>query len=216
MKIAHISDLHWRGSSRHEEYTKAFTKLFDQLKADKPDLIVCTGDIFHTKTQGISPEVVSKMVWMFQELFAIAPVRVCLGNHDGNLANAARQDAISPIIQAFNAAPKIILYKDSGNFVDPLFPQINWSVFSCFDKDGWANVQPDPDKINIALFHGSIIGCQTDGGFKMIGGEESVSFFTEYDYALLGDIHKFQMLSERKADDGKDKGWIAYPGSMIQ
>jgi len=216
MKIAHISDIHWRGSSRHEEYTKSFSKLFEELRQEKPDIIVCTGDIFHTKTQGISPEVVSKMVWMFQELFAIAPVRTILGNHDGNLANAARQDSITPIIQAFNAAPKMLLFKDSGNFIDPLFPEINWSVFSCFDKDGWANVQPDPNKINIAMFHGSIIGCQTDGGFKMIGGEESVSFFTEYDFAMLGDIHKFQFLSERQADDGKDKGWIAYPGSMIQ
>lgn len=215
-KIAQISDIHWRGSIRHEEYTRAFNKLFAQLREEKPDMIVCTGDIFHTKTQGISPEVVSKMVWMFQELMAIAPVRTILGNHDGNLANNARQDVISPIIQAINGSPRLNLYKESGNFDDVLFPEINWCVFSCFDKDNWTKIQPSTDKINIALYHGSIIGCQTDGGFQMMGGEESASFFHGYDFALMGDIHKFQFLSERQASDGKDKPWMAYPGSMIQ
>lgn len=216
MKIAQISDIHWRGTIRHEEYTRAFVKLFENLREEKPDLIVCTGDIYHTKTQGISPEVVEKMVWMFQELYKIAPVRTILGNHDGNLANNSRQDVISPIFQAINASPKMELYKESGNYHDKLFPEINWCVFSCFDKDGWSKVHPDPEKINIALYHGSIIGCKTDQGFQMMGGEESVSFFHEYDYVLMGDIHKYQFMSERKSDTGEDKAWMAYPGSLIQ
>lgn len=216
IKIAQISDIHWRGSSRHAEYTKAFQKLFDMLRAEQPDIIVCTGDIFHTKTQGISPEIVERMVWMFQELLKIAPVRSILGNHDGNLANNSRQDAISPIIKAIDAAPRMMLYKDSGNFVDPLFSDINWVNYSCFDKDGWKNCSPDASKINIALFHGSIVGCQTDGGFRMMGGEESVNTFHDYDYVLMGDIHKAQFLSERRSDDGTDKPWIGYPGSLIQ
>jgi len=216
IRIAQISDIHWRGTARHEEYTRSFTKLFENLREEKPDMIVCTGDIFHTKTQGISPEVVMKMVWMFQELYAIAPVRVILGNHDGNLANNSRQDVITPIMKAINADPNLVLFKDSGTYQDVLFPDINWCVFSCFDKDGWADVHPEPDKINIALYHGSIIGCQTDGGYRMMGGEESISYFQDYDYVLMGDIHKVQFMSERQASDGKDKAWIAYPGSLIQ
>lgn len=216
LKIAQISDIHWRGSTRHEEYTRAFTKLFDMLKEEEPDIIVCTGDIFHTKTQGISPEIVSKMVWMFQELLKIAPVRSILGNHDGNLANNSRQDVITPIIQALNSAPMMQLYKESGNFPDEIYPELQWCNYSCFDTAGWAKCSPDPDKINIALFHGSIIGCQTDGGFRMMGGEESVNTFNSYDYVLMGDIHKMQYLSDRRSDDGTDKPWIGYPGSLIQ
>lgn len=215
-KIAQISDIHWRGSTRHAEYTRAFTKLFELLREEKPDMIVCTGDIFHTKTQGISPEIMEKMVWMFQELLKIAPVRSILGNHDGNLANSSRQDAISPIVKAINAAPQFYLFKDSGNFSDELFPDINWVNYSCFDKEGWSKCSADPNKINIALFHGSIIGCQTDGGFRLQGGEESVNTFHDYDYVLMGDIHKAQFLSERRSDDGTDKPWIGYPGSLIQ
>lgn len=216
LKIAQISDIHWRGSSRHEEYSRAFSKLFDMLREENPDMIVCTGDIFHTKTQGISPEVVERMVWMFQELLKIAPVRSILGNHDGNLANNSRQDAITPLVGAINSAPMLKLYKDSGNFVDEMFPEIQWCNFSCFDKEGWSKCSPNPDKISIALFHGSIIGCQTDGGFRMMGGEESVNTFNEYDYVLMGDIHKTQYLSDRRSDDGTDKPWIGYPGSLIQ
>lgn len=216
MKIAHISDIHWRSTTRHEEYTRAFNKLFEDLKNEKPDLIVCTGDIYHTKTQGITPEVVDKMVWMFCNLYEIAPIRVILGNHDGNLANSARQDAISPIFQAINRSDIATLYKYSGCYEDPKFPEINWCVFSPFDKENWNIVSPREDKINIALYHGAIIGCKSDNGHQMTGCDESVSFFQEYDYVLMGDIHKFQFMSERQSDTGEDKPWIGYPGSLIQ
>lgn len=216
IKIAQISDIHWRGSTRHEEYTRAFSKLYEMLREEAPDIIVCTGDIFHTKTQGISPEIMERMVWMFQELLKIAPVRTILGNHDGNLANSSRQDVITPIVHAINSAPMLNLYKESGNFVDEIYPEIQWANYSCFDKEGWAKCSADPNKINIALFHGSIIGCQTDGGFRMMGGEESVNTFHDYDYVLMGDIHKTQFLSDRRSDDGTDKPWIGYPGSLIQ
>ena len=216
IKIVQISDIHWRSTVRHEEYTRAFTKLFETLKEEKPDLIVCTGDIYHTKTQGISPEVVEKMAWMFRGLYEIAPVRTILGNHDGNLANSVRQDSISPIFQAINRPESATLYKQSGCYLYQKFPEINWCVFSCFDKEGWENIHPVDDKINIALYHGPIIGCQSDSGYKMMGGEENVSFFIGYDYVLMGDIHKSQYMSERKSDDGTDKPWMAYPGSLVQ
>lgn len=217
IKICQISDIHWRGSTRHEEYTKAFEQLFKQLKEEEvpPNLIVCTGDIFHTKTQGITPEVIDKITWMFRELLKIAPVRVILGNHDGNLANAARQDAISPILKAMNEE-HILLFKESGTFVDPIYDEIAWSAFSCFDKENWNKALPMKDKINIGLYHGSIVGCLTDTGHRMTTGEENISRFVEYDFVMMGDIHKTQFMADRADKDGIDKPWIAYPGSMIQ
>ena len=55
MKIIHIADIHFRGLSRHEEYRRAFTNFFEQIKVLKPDVIYVGGDIVHSKTQGISP-----------------------------------------------------------------------------------------------------------------------------------------------------------------
>lgn len=214
-KIAQISDIHWRGFQRHEEYTKVFENLFDSLKKTKPDIIVCTGDIFHTKTQGITPEVIEKISWMFEELASHADLYVVLGNHDGNLANDSRQDTISPIIKAMNR-PSIKLMKDSGNYEGP--NNINFGAYSCFDKESWNKVSVIPDKINVALFHGSVLNCIVDNGTTMSHGEVGIEFFDGWDFALLGDIHKTQFLAHR-AHDGLTrnlKPWIGYPGSMIQ
>ena len=209
-KFAFISDIHWRGITRHEEYTQAFNKLFNQLKTQvKPDYILCGGDIFHTKTQGITPEVIEKITWMFNELAVIAPVYSILGNHDGNLTNDNRQDTISPIVAAINN-PRIVLFKKSGNYILPN-TNINLCVLSCFDEAGWSTVQTDEDLINIALFHGSVRGCETDSDWVMTHGEAEISMFERFDFAFLGDIHKEQFLGLRDT-----KPWIGYPGSLIQ
>ena len=217
MKIAHISDIHWRGLTRHDEYTNIHNKLFTKLRELQPDIILCTGDIFHTKTQGISPEVVDKLVWSFRELARIAPFHTILGNHDGNLANESRQDVISPIIEAMKM-PRIRLYKQSG--VYPLTTSeghvINLCNFSCFDKEGWSKVKPVHGVTNIALYHGSLTGCLTDSDWVMSHGEEKVTIFDDYDFALLGDIHKQQFMAYRKDKYGTTKPNIGYPGSLIQ
>ena len=78
-KICHIADVHWRGLSRHEEYKNVFTKIFNEIRNEKVDAIVIAGDIVHTKTQGISPEVIDHLTWWFKSFAKIAPVYVTLG-----------------------------------------------------------------------------------------------------------------------------------------
>ena len=214
-RLCFLSDIHWRGITRHEEYTQAFTELYRQLQEEvKPDYILCGGDIFHTKTMGITPEVIDKITWMFNELASIAPVYSILGNHDGNLTNDNRQDTISPIVAAINN-PRINLFKKSGNhIIDETV--INLCVLSCFDEAGWKDVQTDHDLINIAMFHGSIRGCETDSDWVMTHGEAELSLFERFDFALLGDIHKNQFLAQRCDGEGVMKPWIGYPGSLIQ
>ena len=55
VRIIHLADIHYRGLSRHSEYRRAFTGMFDELRELKPDMIVVCGDIVHSKTQGITP-----------------------------------------------------------------------------------------------------------------------------------------------------------------
>ena len=78
MKIIHIADVHWRGLTRHEEYISAFTDLFEQARDLNPDGFVVAGDIVHSKTQGISPELIDCLNWWFTEMSSIAPVHVML------------------------------------------------------------------------------------------------------------------------------------------
>lgn len=216
-KIVQFSDVHWRGITRHEEYTNAFNNFFSQLREEvKPDYIIGTGDFFHTKTTGITPEVIDKMTWMFRELAEIAPLYLILGNHDGNLTNENRQDTISPIIAAMNNK-NITLFKQSVNHTIPN-TNINLCVLSCFDKDGWQSVSPKQDMVNVALFHGSVTGCEVDSDWVMSNGEVDRSMFEKYHFAMLGDIHRCQFLGHRPHSGiTRDlKPWIGYPGSFIQ
>ncbi len=204
MKILHIADVHWRGLSRHQEYVLAFKDLFRQAKKIKPDVIYVGGDIVHSKTQGISPELVENLVWWFNEMAKIAPTHVILGNHDGLIHNKDRQDAVTPIIEAINN-DRIFLYKDSGVYPTGI-PGFDWCVFSCFDEENWHKVKPSSN-ISIALYHGAVTGSLTDIDW-VLDGEVPVSFFDAFDFGLLGDIHKRQFLNE--------KSTVAYCGSTIQ
>jgi len=205
VKFAHISDIHWRSLKRHDEYKTVFRSLFDSLKKENPDIIFIGGDIVHSKTQGITPELIENLTWWFTELAKISPTHVILGNHDGLILNENRQDAITPIVEALNN-DNIFLYKKSGVYPIPN-TDMNWAVFSCFDQKNWDLVKPVKNQINIACFHGAVWGSKTDVDWEL-DGEVGLDFFDEYDFAFLGDIHKMQYLDSEKR--------VAYPGSTIQ
>ena len=211
MRLCHFSDTHWRGLSRHAEYKRAFSKMFADLRENvKPDAIVICGDIVHSKTQGISPELIDHLTWWFTTMATICDVHVILGNHDGNLMNTQRQDAISPIINAINN-PKINLYKKSG--VYSIRQGINLCVFSLFDEDGWADVRPVKGELNIAAYHGSVRGSMTDMGWAL-EADKGVEFFKDFDVCLLGDVHKRQFLDYREIEIEIDEDDIhMYPGA---
>ena len=209
MKFAHISDIHWRSLKRHEEYTIVFKKLLESLEIEKPDVIFIGGDIVHSKTQGITPELIDSLNWWFTSLAKVAPMHVILGNHDGLILNKDRQDAITPIVNALNN-DRIKLYKKSGVYplkLENSTQNFNWCVFSCFDEENWKNVKPVENEINIACFHGAVWGSKTDVDWEL-DGEVSLSFFDNFDFGFLGDIHKLQYLDKEKR--------VAYPGSTIQ
>ena len=195
MKFAHLADTHIRNLKYHKEYRVVFSQLYEKLKEEKVDYIVHCGDIAHTKTQ-ISPEFVEMCTDFFRGLADIAPTYLILGNHDGNLKNSSRQDALTPIVDALGHPNETSL---DNNFV--------LNVLSVFDRDNWQKPS-DNEHINIALYHGSISNCKTDLNWTMDHGEDELDIFKEFDYAMLGDIHKRQSLDKH--------GRIRYCGSTIQ
>ena len=203
MKIAHIADTHIKNLKYHEDYRACFEQMYQILHQQEVDYIVHCGDIAHTKTQ-ISPEFVEMASDFFSSLGSIAPTYIILGNHDGNLKNSSRQDAITPIIQALDN-PAIHLLKNAGEIV--VDDNLTLNVLSVFDRDNWTDPS-DPDKINIALYHGAISNCQTDAGWTMEHGEDNLTIFEEFDFAMLGDIHKRQFLDKEQR--------VYYAGSTIQ
>ena len=202
-RFAHISDTHIRNVKYQEEYKIVFKEIYESLEREQPDYIIHTGDIAHTKTQ-LSPEYFELCSSFLKSLADIAPTYIILGNHDGNLKNDNRQDAISPIIEALQH-DNLFLLKNSGE--TELTDKITLNVLSVFDRDNW--VKPsNKSKINIALYHGAIRGCKISDGFTLENGEDSINIFDEFDYAMLGDIHRRQKLDE--------EGRIWYAGSTVQ
>ena len=203
-KIAHISDVHIRNYRYHDVYEEVFESLYKKLREEKPDIIINTGDTCHTKLQ-ISPSFVDMTRRFFENLADIAPHHVILGNHDLNLRNPSKMDAISPIVSSLKN-PNLFLHKYSTEVV--VSPEITLNVLSVLDRENW--IKPtNEDKINIALFHGSVAGVKTDTGWVMEHGDIDISEFRPFDYVMLGDIHK----THQKLDD---EGRVCYPGSLIQ
>jgi len=162
------------------------------------------GDIVHSKTQGISPELIEILRWWLTSLAEIAPVHIILGNHDGLMLNEDRLDAITPIVKTLNN-PRVLLMKGTGVYPTGV-DGYNWCTFCCFDVKSWPNLTPPNEGVNLALYHGPVNGSLTDQDWEINGDSIKADFFKDYDFALLGDIHKRQFLTDT----------IAYPGSPIQ
>jgi DNA repair exonuclease SbcCD ATPase subunit len=141
---------------------------------------------------------------LIKSLADIAPTIMILGNHDGNLKNGDRQDAVTPIIEALQH-PNFTLLKNSGEYSPEA--GLTFNVLSVFDRDNWQ--KPSNSKaINIALYHGAIKGSLVGSDFSLDHGEDDISVFKDFDYAMLGDIHRTQSL------DLEDRVW--YAGSTVQ
>jgi DNA repair exonuclease SbcCD ATPase subunit/predicted phosphodiesterase len=204
VRLAHFGDTHIKNLKYHYEYRKVFEQAYEMLREQKVDYIIHCGDLAHTKTQ-LSPEYFELATEFLKNLADIAPTHIILGNHDGNLRNSSRQDAITPIVDALNH-PDLHLHKFSGEV--ELDNNITLNVLSVFDETNWTD-PTNTDRINIALYHGAVNNSRTDLGWIMDHGDHDVAVFDKFDYAFLGDIHKTnQCLNET--------GTIRYCGSTIQ
>jgi len=203
-KIAHISDTHVRNLKFHQEYREVFSQIYQTLREQGVDYIVHCGDLAHTKTQ-LSPEYFDLAADFLKNLADIAPTYIILGNHDGNLKNDNRQDAVSPIVQALQH-PRLHLLKNSGEV--HVTDDLCLNVLSIFDEEKWQDIS-DQNKINIALYHGAVFGVVTDTGYVLEHGDHDISIFQGFDYAMLGDIHR----TNQELDP---EGRVRYCGSTIQ
>jgi DNA repair exonuclease SbcCD ATPase subunit/predicted MPP superfamily phosphohydrolase len=205
-KIFHIADVHVRNVNRHKEYSEVFKRLYTYIRKNKTanSIIYVAGDVVHAKTD-MSPELVHMVSDFFKSLADIAPTILITGNHDCNLNNSNRLDALSPIVRALNHSSLHYL-KDNDVYE---ISNVHFNVMSVFEKP--ANYIKATDfngKIKIALHHGAVNSATTDLGITLSNTHVTTDLFAGHDLVLLGDIHKMQFLDDKKR--------IAYPGSLIQ
>ena len=206
--IIHIADVHIRLQKRQDEYTIVFDRLYikcQELVDKNPNTIIyLAGDIVHTKTD-MSPEQVNLLQSFLINLANIAPVIMITGNHDLNLNNRSRLDALQPVVNAINH-PNIYYLKDSGVYI---YENLSFVVMSVFDKPvDYIKSSEVTGKYKIALHHGAVNGSHTAIGFQLTNDHVNLSTFEGYDLTLLGDIHLLQYLNEEKT--------IAYASSLLQ
>ena len=204
--ICHLADLHCRKFKRHDEYRKVFKTLYKSLEKNQVDRIVLAGDIVHNKND-LSPELVQIISELFTNLSKIAPLDIIIGNHDKIIGQSTKLDSISPITDYLNLE-NLTLYKNSGLF--EVADNLVYGIFAIDDEENFPYQisNKNSNKTYIALFHGAISGAKTDVNYTIKSNYET-DMFTNYDIAMLGDIHKFQDLSTNKTK-------INFVGSLIQ
>jgi DNA repair exonuclease SbcCD ATPase subunit len=209
--ILHIADIHIRNFKRHDEYKSVFENLYqlcsNKVKENKNTIIYLAGDIVHAKTD-MTPELIDMLTEFFDTLSKIAPTILITGNHDCNLNNMSRLDALTPIVNLIDGDFNTLFYlKETGVYT---LHNVDFVVNSVYEDPETFILASDivSDNTKIVLFHGAVDMASTDTGMTMKNNSITVEKFSGFDYGLFGDIHKFQYL------DPSCK--FAYAGSLIQ
>jgi DNA repair exonuclease SbcCD ATPase subunit len=207
--VIHIADVHIRNFKRHDEYESVFNRVYDyckeQVQQDKNTIIYLAGDIVHAKTD-MSPELIVMTRNFLVNLADIAPVILIAGNHDMNLNNRNRLDALSPIVDSIDT-PDFFYLKDTGVYT---LGGVNF-ILNAVHEDPDNFIVPQDvvgDGIKVVLYHGAIDKADIGSGHLIKNNRLSVDKFKGFDFGMFGDIHSFQYL------DGDAK--FAYAGSLIQ
>ncbi len=227
--IFHLSDLHIRNgndiNSRFDEYKSVFDNTILSLNniIKKNNLcfddfiIIITGDIFHNR-YNISNYGLLLYNHLILGLTNIGRLILFEGNHEYLIDN--NPSLISSL--NFNI-PNLTVLNQSKSFI---INDIGFSYLSLYDTmnstklTGRKELLPSFPLINetvkykIALFHGAFASAKLFNGTEINNDEVHnpypLEWIQDFDYVLLGDIHKRQLFTYKK------NTICGYSGSLIQ
>jgi len=208
--IYHISDVHIKLFKDHDEYEEVFETLYEYLRSEFDNcggegIIVLTGDILHSKSD-LSSNCVKLTSMFLDKLSDIMNLFIIMGNHDINMSNRDHLDGLSPIIDALDKDSIYYLPK-SGVYN---YGNISFVVSSVADGNNIIKIKDlnvaNLQKYTIGLYHGITGKCLNDSNI-VLPNNNPINNFKDYDYVLLGDVHRHQYMNEDKT--------IAYAGSLI-
>lgn len=199
-RIHHLADVHIRNFSRHKEYNVVLERVYNRIreKATPNSLITVLGDVAHSKTE-MSPELVDLISKFLTELESIRPVLLIPGNHDGNVRNSERLDALTPVVENLQL-DNLEYIKTSGLY---RVGNVVFSHFSVFDDEKeYVSASKIPSEfVKVALYHGTVDRSVTDYGYVLKNEDMTEMKFVGFDIALLGDIHKRQKVSDYEEEE---------------
>ena len=195
-KIIHCSDQHIRLYKRHKEYEQVFKRLFEYINEvkDENSVIFLGGDLVHNKTD-MTPELINVASNFLRRCADLLPTILIAGNHDANLSNSYRLDALTPIVNSLNH-PNLHYWRESGIYK---FNGVTFSVFGILDsKDKWVYAKDIKAKYKIALHHGTVQGGRSATGFDLSEHGIKLDLFNGFDLVFLGDLHQPLIIQEYK------------------
>jgi DNA repair exonuclease SbcCD nuclease subunit len=227
--IFHLSDLHIRNGdkiqSRYDEYKLVFDNTIISIK-NKIDelhmkfneyLIIITGDIFHNKSVIGSHGLLLYRTFI-QELTKLGRVIVFPGNHCFVQSDTEMPNLLYS--SSFEIDNLIVLNESKSFIIDNIgfsYVAIN-TTLDIYRNSGRIQELPEFPKIiedvkyKIGLFHGTFAKVKLYNGEEI--REDTKPYPLEwindcnFDYMLLGDIHKRQVFNYKKTICG-------YSGSLI-
>lgn len=217
MKLAHLADLHLGfrqfdrqtprgGNQREADVAESFRRAVDDILAQRPDLILVAGDVFHS----VRPTNAA-ILFLWQQLQRLrvglpdTPVVLCAGNHD-----TPRSTETGPILRLYEAlGVEVVLDKPRRLH----FPKLDCAVLAvphqALQAPERPALRPEPGAtLNVLLVHGLLD--------EVLGPEESAAEYwgatltraeiapAQWDYVALGDYHT--------AHEVAANAW--YPGSL--
>lgn len=195
--IIHLADIHIPQKDRFKEYKNVFKNFIEQInkpKLQNKTIVVICGDIFHKKVYQRSNAII---LWNYlvKEITQLYPLFVITGNHDYDMTSNDN-DWIASTFETngfhhLNQCGEYVINNISLG-ISPL-------------NSGKIYKMEESNLTRVQLYHGTVKGSQLFNG-NVLNEGISMDSFGNYDYLLLGDIHKMQFLSDN----------VAYSGSMIQ
>lgn len=212
MRIAQISDCHLGYSSgkkkhpitqinlREQDGYDAFEEAIDQIILEKPDIVICSGDIFHSPNPSIytlvkCQELLNKFVEAGIPFYNIA------GNHD---ATDSVKDIPSnrilhqPLLNVFSFVEPYIKVEFEENIVVHFVSHHGYVA----QQETMEELKPVEGKFNILCTHGSVFDPES---LIILHSEQSPREVVipqkvldlGWDYIIMGHIH--------------ERGWVGSP-----
>jgi DNA repair exonuclease SbcCD nuclease subunit len=232
MRIAHISDVHlgYRAYSRltrqginqrEVDVLKAFREALQLALPHQPDLIVITGDLFHS----VRPPNYS-LTWAFRLLTQVqrdrhhAPLVIIAGNHE-----TPRSTESSCILTLFEHIPGVLVVADriQSLSIDSLGVHLLCVPSRGLQSLSNTRIEPDPHaKVNLLLLHGILEGLTPFAIERPVSRQLVLS--DDWDYIALGDWHLYTPVTQNAIyagateftstniweESGKPKGLVLY------
>ena len=195
--IYHISDIHIKNGS-YNNIRFSFDKLvIDMLPHVHTSILVIAGDIFENKTYLNTDDLYIFFYIMDKLETNNINTLIMPGNHDYNINSKVLKNNIDILLKKYKYIKCISATKNIR------IDNINFGFFSPIDK-----LIPSIDNslLNVAILHEPINDAKYDTGEVIQGFRFSKEHFDNWDYVLLGDIHKPQFIKHN----------IAYSGSFVQ